>query len=392
MTPTLPAGIHTLADHEAHARHRLDAATLAHVDGGSADEITLRANREAWQTIGLMPRALRDLGNAHTRLPLLGRTWHHPIFIAPMAHQCLLHPQGEQATALAAAALGASLVLSTLSSTRMETVAQLFLADPGRGALWFQLYFQRDRALTQSLVERAETAGFEALVVTVDAPVQAPRDRERRAGFRLPSHVRSAHLPEAVPLPGEAHPPKHGESALFQRHLRHAPTWHDISWLQGQTRLPILLKGICHPDDARQARREGCAGVIVSNHGGRALDTCPPTAHLLPRVADAVQGDLPVLVDGGIRRGTDVLKAMALGASAVGLGRPVLHGLANAGAIGVAHVLRTLRDELEIAMALTGCSSLLASSEALADSVGLPSRSPAQPPAPTSIRAMKFQY
>lgn len=369
MNTALPAGIHCLADHEAHAARVLDEGTLAYLNGGSADEVTLRTNRQAWQDIPLMPRALRDLRSANTRVELLGRTWEHPVYIAPMAHHGLVHPLGEQATALAAAALGAGFVLSTQADTHMETVARLYLADPGRGALWFQLYFQRDRGLTQALVQCAEAAGFEALVVTVDAPVQAPRDRERRAGFRLPLHVRSAHLPN-LPSADDAHPLQRGDSALFQHHLQHAPTWQDLGWLQGLTRLPILLKGICHPDDAREARRLGCAGVIVSNHGGRALDTCPPTAHLLPRVVDALQGDLPVLVDGGIRRGTDVLKAMALGASAVGLGRPVLHGLANAGPLGVAHVLRTLRDELEIAMALTGCSALQAAADALADNVG----------------------
>lgn len=364
MKPSLPAGIHTLADHEAHASQRLDAATLAYVDGGSADEITLRANREAWQAIDLMPRALRDLGNAHTRTEVLGRTWEHPIYIAPMAHHGLVHPQGEQATAVAAAALGAGLVLSTQSSTDLETVARLFLADPGRGALWFQLYFQQDRGLTVELVQRAEAAGFEALVITVDAPVQAPRDRERQAGFRLPHHLGSVNLrpASATPAPSALLP---GQSALFQGHLRQAPTWRDIAWLRGQTPLPLLLKGICHPDDAREAHRQGCAGIMVSNHGGRALDTTPPTARLLPRVAEALQGDLPLLVDGGIRRGTDVLKALGLGARAVGVGRPILHALANGGALGVAHALRVLRDELEIAMALTGCCDVSAASEAL---------------------------
>ncbi|MCU0761385.1 MAG: alpha-hydroxy-acid oxidizing protein [Hydrogenophaga sp.] len=363
MNQALPAGIHTLADHAAHAHQRLDLATLAHIDGGSADEVTLRANAQAWQAIGLMPRVLRDMGAAHTRTELLGRTWEHPIFIAPMAHHCLAHPQGEQATAVAAAALGAGLVLSTQSSTALETVARLVLTDPGRGALWFQLYAQRDRSQTLELVQRAEAAGFEALVLTVDVPVQAPRDRERRAGFRLPTHIHSVNLRKSSSPTGPQAP--QGQSALFQQHLGHAPTWHDIGWLRGQTRLPILLKGICHPDDAREARRQGCAAVIVSNHGGRALDSTPPTAHLLPRVADALQGDLPLLVDGGIRRGTDVLKAVALGASAVGVGRPILHALANAGAVGVAHALRVLRDELEIAMALTGCSTLSAAHEVL---------------------------
>ena len=230
------------------------------------------------------------------------------------------------------------------------------LSDPGRGPLWFQLYLQHDRGFTQALVQRAEAAGYEALVLTVDAPTSGIRDRERRAQFRLPPGIGPVNLAGLQPAPAPQLQP--GQSALFDGLLHQAPTWDDIAWLRSITRLPVLLKGVLHPADATQAVAAGAAGVIVSNHGGRTLDTAPPTAVALPRVAQAVAGAVPVLVDGGIRRGTDVLKAMALGASAVLVGRPAVHGLAHAGAAGVAHVLRLLRDELEVAMALTGCKTL----------------------------------
>ena len=201
------------------------------------------------------------------------------------------------------------------------------------------------------------------LVLTVDAPTSGIRDRERRAQFRLPPGIGPVNLAGLQPAPAPQLQP--GQSALFDGLLHQAPTWDDIAWLRSITRLPVLLKGVLHPADAIQAVAAGAAGVIVSNHGGRTLDTAPPTAVALPRVAQAVAGAVPVLVDGGIRRGTDVLKAMALGASAVLVGRPAIWGLANAGAAGVAHVLRLLRDELEIAMALTGCATLADASQAL---------------------------
>ncbi|MDP2074710.1 alpha-hydroxy acid oxidase [Hydrogenophaga sp.] len=353
---TLPDGVVSLADHESHARLVLDDAVWAYFNGGAADEITLHANARAWQTIELLPRVMRQLAGGHTRVNLLGREWPHPILVAPMAYQRLTHPHAEQATALAAAALGAGLVLSTQASTLLEDVARTVLPEPDRGPLWFQLYLLPDRGFMKTLVQRAEAAGFEALVLTVDAPVQGARDRERRAGFRRPADITAVNLAGRVaPAPLSLRP---GQSRLFDDLMTHAPTWDDIAWLRSITNLPVLLKGVVHPDDARQALDCGAAGVIVSNHGGRTLDTMPATAAMLPRVVQAVAGDAPVLVDGGIRRGTDVLKAMALGASAVLVGRPVLHGLANAGATGVAHVLRLLRDELEIAMALTGCRTL----------------------------------
>ncbi|MGE0329923.1 MAG: alpha-hydroxy acid oxidase [Ramlibacter sp.] len=343
MTPAveaLPAGLATLADHEAHARQRLDNNAWAYFSGAAAAEITLRANRCAWDRLSLLPRVLQPLAGFNTRVELLGRTLAHPLLVAPMAWQRMAHADGEIAMAHAAAAQAAGLVLSTQASQPLEAVAQAFAAYPEAGPLWFQLYLQADRGFTQQLVQRAEAAGCQALVLTVDAPVQGVRDRERRAGFRLPPGISAVNLEGAPPA-----------ASLLDT----APTWADVQWLLGITRLPVLLKGVMHPDDARQAAALGVAGLIVSNHGGRTLDTTVSTAWALPRIADTVGSTLPLLVDGGIRRGTDVVKALALGARAVLVGRPCIWGLANAGAVGAAHVLRLLRDEYEMAQALCGC-------------------------------------
>ncbi|MDB5931583.1 MAG: FMN-dependent alpha-hydroxy acid dehydrogenase [Polaromonas sp.] len=352
----IPPGVVTLSEHEAHAHSRLDGKAWAYFSGGAADEITLRANCSAWSRHLLQPRVLRQLAGGHTRVELLGRTLAHPILLAPVAFQRLAHPDGELASAYAAAAQGAGMVLSTQASISLEIIAQAFLREPERGPLWFQLYLQHDRGFTRELVQRAEAAGYEALVLTVDAPSSGARDRERRAGFCLPPHVSAVNL-EGLrpPSPITLQP---GQSALFDDLLATAPTWDDVAWLQSITRLPVLLKGVLHPGDARQAAALQVAGLIVSNHGGRTLDTAPATAAVLPRIVQALAGAMPVLVDGGLRRGTDILKAMVLGASAVLVGRPYIYGLANAGALGVAHVLRLLRDELEIAMALCGCPTL----------------------------------
>jgi 4-hydroxymandelate oxidase len=348
LTP-VPPHIVNLHDHSIQARQVLDDNAWAYFSGGAADEITLQANTQAWSDLRLLPRVLAPLAHSHTRVQLLGQTLPHPILIAPMAHQRLAHGDGELATALAAAAQGAGLVLSTQSSTPMEDVAQAYrrMADnTASGTLWFQLVLQPRPEATLALVRRAEQAGFEALVLTVDAPVQGVRDRERRAGFRLPPGWATVHTEgpaQALPLPDL---------------LARAPTWADVRWLVAQTRLPVLLKGILHPDDARQALEAGASGVIVSNHGGRTLDTAVPTALALPGVARAVGHQMAVLVDGGIRRGTDVFKALALGAHAVLVGRPLVHALSHGGAVGVAHALRLLRDELEATLALCGCQQV----------------------------------
>ena len=355
----IPVGLVTLADHENHARKVLDDNAQTYFYGGAADELTLHTNSYAWSILKLQPRVLQPLAGGHTRTQLLGKTLAHPIFLAPVAYQRMAHPDGELATAHAAAALGAGMVLSTQSSTSLESVAAAVLSagnNATRGPLWFQLYMLHGRSFTKDLVLRAEAAGYEALVVTVDAPTQGYRDRERRTNFKLPLGVSAVNLAGLQDEQTAALRP--GQSALFDGLLTMAPTWDDIAWLQSITRLPIILKGILHEDDARQAADMGLAGIVVSNHGGRTLDTAVATADVLPRIAQKLAGDLPILVDGGIRRGTDVLKAIALGATAVMVGRPYVYGLANAGAVGVAHVLRLLRDELEVAMALCGCSTL----------------------------------
>lgn len=343
-----------LPDLEPLAAQRLDAATWAYLDGGAADERTKAANRAAWASLWLRPRVLRRTAGGSTAIELLGRRWPTPLLAAPMAYQRLAHADGELATALAAAAQGAGMVLSAQASVPLETVAAAVRDEVQRGPLWFQLYLQADREDTLELVRRAEAAGYEALVLTVDAPVHGVRDREWRAGFRLPAGIAAVNLPTPAGRPQRD--VAAGGSRLFDDLLHDAPTWDDLAWLLAQTRLPLLVKGVLHADDARAAVDCGVAGVVVSNHGGRTLDTALPTAWALPAVVDAVAHDVPVLVDGGLRRGTDVLKALALGARAVFVGRPLLHALACGGAQGVAHAVRRLRDELEAAMALVGAA------------------------------------
>lgn len=314
----------------------------AYFSGGAADERTLAANLRDWGHLKLWPRVLVPLEGLSLATRLGGRALRHPILLAPVAHQALAHPDGERATALAAAAQGAGMVLSLQSSVPVEAVAQILADEPGAGPLWFQVAALGDRGWWRSILARAEAAGCEALVVTVDAPLHGVRDRERAAGFRLPPGIRAVHLADA---------PQHTDLATL---LSQALTWSDLAWLRSQTRLPLWLKGVLHPADARQAVTEGVDGLIVSNHGGRTLDSTVSTAWALPRVVAAVEGRVPVLVDGGLRRGTDVLKALALGASAVLVGRPQVHALAAQGALGVAQMLRLLQDELIAAMALSG--------------------------------------
>nr|WP_255428367.1 alpha-hydroxy acid oxidase [Ramlibacter cellulosilyticus] len=343
----LPEDVHTAADYAAHAQRTLDPMAWAYFDATAGDGSASRANRAAWDALKLLPRMLQSLPGLHTECQLLGRSWPTPLLVAPMALQRLAHPDGELAMALAAAAQGAGMVLSCEASLPLETVARAMLGDAARGPLWLQLYPMHDRGVTLDLVRRAEAAGYEALVLTVDAGVRAQRDAERRAGFRLPVGISAVNLPP----PGSAVP-----MGLAER-LARAPTWDDVAWLQQQTRLPVLLKGILHPLDAREALRLQVAGLIVSNHGGRTLAAAAATAQALPAIADTVGGAIPLLVDGGIREGADVLRALALGADAVLVGRTVLWALAAAGAAGAAHALRLLRDELALTMAQCGIAT-----------------------------------
>jgi 4-hydroxymandelate oxidase len=284
-------------------------------------------------------------------LTLFGRTCAHPILVAPVAYQKLAHADGEYATAAAAAAQDAVMVLSSQASVTLEEAAQA-----GATCRWFQLYPQPTREATLALMRRAEAAGYEALIVTVDAPINGVRNREHRAGFCLPPGIVAENLKD-LPNPALTSLPP-GASPIFDHFMAAAPTWEDLAWLASATTLPVVVKGILSADDAALAIGAGAAGIAVSNHGGRTLDTLPATIDTLPAIAKAVGGRVPLLLDGGIRRGTDVLKALALGATAVLIGRPIVYGLAVSGAFGVAHVLRLLRDELEIAMALSGCRTL----------------------------------
>lgn len=337
----VPVDVTRVADYEPHARALLSADAWNYFAAAAGDGLTAAANRAAWDALPLLPRVLRGVRAIDTSRTLFGQALPWPVLVAPMALQRLAHTDGEAATALAASALGAGMVLGSQASLPIETVAQAFGPAPGRGPLWFQLYLLPERGATLALVRRAEAAGCQALVLTVDAGVRAARP------LRLPPGIVPVNLPAGAPS-------GHSLAEL----LAQAPTWDDVAWLRSQTRLPLLLKGVLHPEDAREAQRQGVAGLIVSNHGGRVLDGAAATAAALPAIAEALQGQLPLLVDGGILRGTDILKALALGASAVLVGRPVLWGLATAGAAGAAHVLRLLRDELELAMAQCGVASL----------------------------------
>ena len=340
----LPA---TLPDYALRAQQSLSAEAWAYFDGGAGDESTQQRNVAAWARWGLRPRVLQDLRAGHTRVTLLGREIPTPLIVAPMAYQAWAHADAERGMAMAAASQQCGFVLSQHSTTPLQPVASLIRKEPARGPLWMQLANGADRACLLEVADQAAQAGYEALVLSVDAPVQGSRDRVRRLGAHPPSQLTTPHWRPAAPA----------STGLCGGTLESALRWDDLSWLQERIRLPLLLKGITHPLDARQAVRLNVAGLVLSNHGGRVLDTQPATAECLPELAEALQGDAALLVDGGIRRGTDVFKALALGAQAVLIGRPCLWGLASHGAMGAAHVLRLLRDEFEMALALCGCRS-----------------------------------
>jgi len=340
----------SISDLEAIAQRRMEHMAWEYVSGGAADEITLRWNREAYDKIRLNPHVLRDVGTVDTKVKILGLELSFPVLLAPAALHKLAHPEGELATVRGAGAAQAAMALSTMSSVTLEEVAQ-----SASGPLWFQLYVQKDKGYTAELVKRAEAAGYKALVITVDTPVDGARNRQQRAKFHLPPGVELANLRGMKTEGGQKLDTEH---SVFQNILPQRLTWKDIEWLQSLTKLPVLLKGVLNADDAVLAHKQGAAGILVSNHGARNLDTVPATIDALPRITDKVGGELVVLVDGGVRRGTDVLKALALGANAVLVGRPIFYGLSAAGAAGVQQMLDILRHEFEMAMALTGRSSI----------------------------------
>ena len=332
MTTRPPPATHTIADYERAASERMSDDARSYIGGGAGNEITLRDNEAAWRRLALRPRALGAPAGADTGVALLGRRRPHPVLIAPTAFARLTHPDGEIGVARAAAATSTIMCLSTFASV---SAAALATEAPG-ATRWFQLYVLSDRGATRELVSAAAAHGYEAVVVTVDRPILGVRERELRAVVR-----------EAEAL---GHDRPIDTSAVIDPQLR----WSDIEQLAAESPLPLLVKGVLTAEDARLAAEHGAAGVIVSNHGGRQLDTVLAGADALPEVVDSVGDRLDVLVDGGIRRGTDVVKALALGARAVLIGRPPLWGLAVEGATGVQRVLEILIAELENALTLVG--------------------------------------
>jgi 4-hydroxymandelate oxidase len=333
------------------AKQTLPAAAYDYYAGGAHDELTLADNRAAYDRLSIHYRVLRDVSRRDLATTVLGIPVATPILVAPTAFQRLAHPDGEIATARAAARAGTIMTLSTLATTSIED-----LAAAASAPWWFQLYVYRDRGATRDLVQRAEAAGCSALVLTVDAQVWGVRERDVRNRFSLPPGLKVLNLAGA----GKGALPEvsgSGLAAYVGEHFDPALSWQDLEWLCSVARVPVVVKGIVRGDDARRAADSGAGAVQVSNHGGRQLDTAPATIDVLPEVVEALKGAIEVFVDGGVRRGTDVLKALAWGARAVAIGRPVLWGLATDGEAGVSRVLDHLRDELDLALALSGYAS-----------------------------------
>lgn len=340
-------------DYETRAKASLAEMAYDYYASGSWDEITLRENCSSFERLAIMPRVLVDVSKVDMNISLFGEQISMPIIVAPTAFHALADPEGEKATAKAAQQAGTIMTLSTLSNFSIEDVS----AAAG-GAKWFQLYIYKDRSITIELVERAERAGYKALVLTVDSPLLGRREKDVRNRFKLSDEFKLGNLagrsidnlPNAVGDSGLAH----YISTLYDTTL----SWTHVEWLRSITKLPIILKGILRPDDAVKAAEHGAAGIVVSNHGGRQLDSAPATITVLSEIVNAVGGKVPVLFDSGIRRGTDVFKALALGASAVMTGRPILWGLACDGETGVLSVLEMFRSELQLSMQLAGCPTI----------------------------------
>jgi lactate 2-monooxygenase len=357
QTPALPI---TARELEERARERLSPQAFGYVAGGAGSELTMRANLRAFERWEIVPRMLRDVSERDLSTSVLGTAMPAPVLLAPVGVQSIVHPEAELAVARAAAARGLAAILSTAASNTLEDVAEA----TGRGSRWYQLYWPRDRDLAESFVGRAQDAGYEALVVTLDTWLLGwrPRDLgnaylpflkgEGVANYFSDPVFRGAlaRAPEDDPMPAIGH--------WAYQFANPRVTWADVEWLRGQTTLPIVLKGVLHPDDARRALEVGVEGLIVSNHGGRQVDGSLGSLDALPAVREAVGGELTVLFDSGIRTGADVFKALALGADAVCLGRPYVWGLGLDGQAGVEHVLRCLLAELDLTLALSGYTEL----------------------------------
>lgn len=324
------------------AQSKLSENVWHYLQSDAGQGAQLQVNETGWQTPKLVPRPLNSLNSPNTVCELFGEQWAHPIMLAPVAYQKLFHADGEIGTAVACNAQLGQMMVSSLASQPVADIVQ-----QAQQPLWFQLYWQGDRVRTEVLLRKALAAGVSAIVFTVDAPV-------KQALIDLPKGIAAVNLAQPLAM----QPLQPGQSQVFDGWMTQAPTWDDVVWLRQQVNIPLLVKGLMHVDDAKRAAQLGCEGVVISNHGGRVLDSTPSVAAVLPSVVAAVGGQCKILVDSGIRSGQDVFKALAMGADAVCIGRPYVWGLAAEGAMGVAKVIRTLRDELEMTMALTGVSSL----------------------------------
>lgn len=341
-----PVNVH---EFEAVAREILPQPAFDYYAGGADDEVTIAQNREAFRRRSIRYRTLIDVSQRDVSARLLDLELPHPIILAPTAMQRLAHPEGEAETARGAQASGALQTVSTVSTTSLEDVM-----TASAGPKWFQLYCYGDRAISESLLKRAVAAGYRAIVLTVDLPVLGRRERDMRNSFVMPPGMSLANFEGPIARP-------EGTNALISWASglqTDTVTWDDISWIREAAPIPLILKGIVRADDAERAVREGIDAIWVSNHGGRQLDGSIPTLDALAEIAPAVRGSVPLIVDGGVRRGTDALKGLALGADAVAIGRPQLWGLAAGGADGVSRVVSMLREELSLAMALAGCRTL----------------------------------
>jgi 4-hydroxymandelate oxidase len=341
-----------ISDFEIIARDKLTQMAYDYYRSGSHDEITLSENTEAYKRIFLKYRVLIDVSSRDLSTEVLGQKISMPLIIAPTAFHKMAHPDGEIATAKAAGDAGTIMILSTLSNSDVEDVVKAT-----SGPVWFQLYVYKDREVTRELVERITKAGCKALVLTVDAPVLGTRERDVRNRFTLPEGLTVKNL---LPLNKDKLPEvdDSGLTGYVNKYLDPSLSWKDIEWLKSITSLPIIIKGIACKEDAALSVIHGADGIVVSNHGGRQLDTSRATIDVLPEISETVNGEIEILLDGGIRRGTDMIKAVALGAKAVLIGRPVLWGLASDGQAGVLSVLNILKKEFDIAMALCGCDSV----------------------------------
>lgn len=341
----IPQDIVSCADYQRHIKDYISPDALAFLEAGAADELTRDDNINAFREIKLSGHVLGDVSGGNTNIELFGKTQDHPLLLAPIGYQKLFHPRGEIETALAAKVTQTPMVVSSLSNSYLEDISRAH-----DGSLWFQLYYRPKREDNLDILNRAKAAGYGAIVITLDAPISGIRNREQRAGFYFPNTLSAVNLPKN----GEEIKISESQNLVFDGLMKNAPKWSDIEWVIKNCDLPVILKGIIHPDDAIRAVDIGAKGIIISNHGGRILDGLPATISVLPAIKAAIKDNAKIIIDGGIRRGGDVFKSLALGADAAMIGRPYIYGLGVAGALGVAHIIRTLREELEITMAISG--------------------------------------